>query len=89
MPAPANGLSFDISDDNQFKTYVVQQFTSLSARMDVFDKTASIAAKVPVIEQEVFDLREKVKTQESRQWMHSTAVFVLATLKNVLTHGKF
>jgi hypothetical protein len=86
MQAPANGLSFDISDDNQFKSYVVQQLATLAERTQGLRE---LHATVPVLEQEVKDLRSNADKREYKQWIHSAAVVIGLTLKNILTHGKF
>jgi hypothetical protein len=89
MQTPTNGLSFDISDDHQFKAYVVQQFGILGERTRCLDDLKDTAAKVPVIAQEVADLRSDATKREYKQWIHTAALALGLTLKNVLTHGRF
>jgi hypothetical protein len=81
----ANGITFDLSDDNQFRQYCVQQFTLLGERTAGF---AELKAKIPVIEQEVKDLRDDAKTQSWRQWGHSLAILAITTAKNIALHGR-
>jgi hypothetical protein len=56
-----NGIAFDISDDQQFKTFVVQQFGILGERTQGL---AELKKDVPVLQQEVKDIREQMKSDK-------------------------
>jgi hypothetical protein len=55
----ANGIKFDFSNENDFKAYVVQQLGKL-------DGVVAKADKVPIIEQEVADIRKTM--DEDKLW---------------------
>jgi len=58
----ANGqISFDISDDNQFKSFVVQQFGILGERTQGL---AELKKDVPVLQEEVKTIREDMKSDK-------------------------
>lgn len=56
-----NGLTFDISDDNQFRAYCVRQFGILAERTEGLK---DIKRDVPILKQEVADLREDAKSDK-------------------------
>jgi hypothetical protein len=56
-----NGISFDISDDAQFKTFVVQQFGILGERTRGLPE---LKENMPVLQQEVADIREDMKSDK-------------------------
>ena len=56
-----NGISFDISDDAQFKTFVVQQLGIIGERTQGI---SDIKRDVPVLKQEVADIREDMKSDK-------------------------
>ena len=53
-----NGINFDISDDAQFKAFVVQQFGILAERTEGIKE---LKKDVPVLQLEVKDIREDMK----------------------------
>ena len=57
----ANGISFDISDESQFRTFCVQQFGILGERTEGLKE---LKTKFPVLEQEVKDIREDMKDEK-------------------------
>jgi len=56
-----NGVNFDISDDNQFRMYCVQQFGILTDRTQGLEK---IKIDVPLLKQELADVREDIKDEK-------------------------
>jgi hypothetical protein len=53
-----NGLNFDISNDEQFKYFVVQQFSVLREQTEGLPQ---IKIDVPLLKQEVADLKKDIK----------------------------
>ena len=53
-----NGLTFDISDDNQFKAYVAQHIGILVERTEGLKE---IKVAVPLLKQEVDDIKQTMK----------------------------
>lgn len=54
-----NGLSFDISDDVQFRYFVIQKLTSLEEKSKLIPDLVSAASKVSVLEVKLQDLRNE------------------------------
>jgi len=56
-----NGVNFDISDDNQFRMYCVQQFGILADRTKGLEQ---IKVDVPLLKQELADVQEDIKDEK-------------------------
>lgn len=56
-----NGVIYDISDDNQFKAYVAQQFGILAERTKGLSE---LKEDVPVLKQEVKDIKDDMERKE-------------------------
>lgn len=61
-----NGISFDISDDEQFKTFVVQKLTQLEERTATLTEIKARAERVLVLEQEMIDVKEDIRL--TKKW---------------------
>lgn len=62
----ADEISFDISDDHQFKTYVVKQLSVLGERTLPLESMREKLGKVDVLESRVDGLHETVTSD--RKW---------------------
>lgn len=56
----SNGILFDYSNESEFKAYVVQQL----GKLDVLPDIQAKANRVPLIEQEVKDLKADMKDEK-------------------------
>lgn len=56
-----NGINFNISDDSEFKAYVVQQFGILAERTEGL---AGIKTAVPVLQTEVKEIKDDMERKE-------------------------
>ena len=60
----ANGLTYDYSDENQFKAFLIQSLTQLQENTKDLPSIKIEIKKIPLLEQEVNDIREDMKSDK-------------------------
>jgi hypothetical protein len=81
---PPGGISFDISDDAQFKTFVVQKLTQLEERTSALDEIKARTDRVLVLESEVADIRQSARDEKKWNNYKAAAGPIMVVIHGIL-----